>query len=61
MDKRKKARPARRGFEGGKKGFRKGSPSKTRKNDKDFTTKKGNRDFHRGGKDVKMKRLPFDY
>ncbi len=55
------SRPANRGFEGGKKGFRKGSPSKTRKGDLDFTTKKGDRVFHRGGKDVMLKRRPFDY
>ena len=43
------------------KGFKKGSPSKTRKGEKDFTTKKGDKDFHRGGKDIKLKRRPFDY
>lgn len=55
------ARAANKGFEGGAKGFRKGSPSKTRKGRKDFTTKKGDKDFHRMGKDIKMKRKPFDY
>jgi len=39
----------------------KGSPSKTRKGDLDYTTKRGNKDFHRGGKDIPMKRVPFDY
>jgi len=39
----------------------KGAKSKTRKNDMDYTTKRGNKDFHRGGKDIPMKRVPFDY
>ena len=39
----------------------KGAPSKTRKNDMDYTTKRGDRDFHRGGKDIPMRRQPFDY
>jgi hypothetical protein len=33
------------------KGMKKGDKSKTRKGDLDFTTKKGNMDFHRGGHD----------
>ncbi len=43
----------------GMKGKRKGTKSKTHKNDKDFTTKKGDKDFHREGKDVKEKRRPY--
>ena len=39
----------------------KGAKSKTRKGDLDFTTKKGDKVFHRGGKDIPMKRRPFDY
>lgn len=34
-------------------------PSKTRKGDKDYTTKRGDKDFHRGGKDVKKAVKPF--
>ncbi len=30
--------------------FKKGSVSKTRKGEKDFTTKRGSKDFNRGGK-----------
>ena len=41
--------------------FKKGTPSQTRKGDKDFTTKKGDKVFHRKGKDIKLKRRPFDY
>ena len=37
----------------------KGAKSKTRPGDKDYTTKKGDKDFHREGKDVKMKRKPY--
>ena len=37
----------------------KGAASKTRPGDKDYTTKRGDKDFHRGGKDVKGKRAPF--
>jgi hypothetical protein len=33
------------------KGMKKGDKSKTHKGDMDFTTKKGNKDFHRGGHD----------
>ena len=39
----------------------KGAKSKTRKGDLDYTTKRGDRVFHRGGKDIPMKRRPFDY
>ena len=46
---------------GNKKRAKKGSPSKTRKGDLDFTTKKGDKVFHRRGKDIKLKRRPFDY
>jgi len=38
---------------------KKGSKSKTRPGDLDYTTKKGDKDFHEGGKDVKKKRKPF--
>ena len=37
----------------------KGSKSKTHKGDHDFTTKKGSKDFHEDGKDVKKKRKPY--
>ncbi len=37
----------------------KGAKSKTHKGDKDYTTKRGDKDFHRKGKDVKAKRKPF--
>ncbi len=37
----------------------KGDKSKTRKGDLDYTTKKGDKDFHRGGKDVKLSRRPY--
>lgn len=36
-------------------GFKKGSASKTHKGEKDFTTKKGDKDFHRDGHDEKEK------
>tara|TARA_R110000824_G_scaffold51503_3_gene143645 strand:+ start:28 stop:279 length:252 start_codon:yes stop_codon:yes gene_type:complete len=38
---------------------KKGSKSKTRKGDLDYTTKRGDKDFHEGGKDVKRKRKPY--
>ncbi len=38
---------------------KKGSKSKTRPGDLDYTTKRGDKDFHRGGKDVKKKRRPY--
>ena len=37
----------------------KGSRSKTHHGDKDYTTKRGNKDFHRKHRDVKLKRRPF--
>jgi len=37
----------------------KGSKSKTRPGDKDYTTKKGDKDFHQDGRDVKKKRKPY--
>jgi len=40
-------------------GSKKGDASKTHKNDKDYTTKKGNKDFHEKDKDVKKKSKPF--
>ena len=40
-------------------GGKKGDKSKTRPGDKDYTTKRGNKDFHRGGHDVKRKRRPY--
>ena len=40
--------------------FGKGSVSKTHKGDLDFTTKRGDKDFHRGGHDEKEGRHPFD-
>lgn len=39
----------------------KGAPSKTHKGDMDFTTKRGDKDFHRKGKDVRKARRPFEY
>ena len=42
-----------------KKVYRKGSPSKTRKGRKDFTTKKGSKVFHRKGKYVRKSRRPY--
>ena len=66
-----KARPSYKGGKGkqtkkdkkdeskGMKGKHKGSKSKTHKGDKDFTTKKGSKDFHEDGKDVKKKRKPY--
>jgi len=47
--------------------FRKGGMSKTRKGEKDFTTKQSSKDFNRGGKrektpeGSKVKRRPFPY
>jgi len=47
--------------------FKKGSMSKTRKGEEDFTTKKTSKDFNRGGKrektaeGSKVKRRPFPY
>ena len=38
----------------------KGTRSKTHRGRKNYTTKKGDKDFHRGGKDVKRKRKPFE-
>jgi hypothetical protein len=38
---------------------KKGSKSKTRKGDLDYTTKRGDKDFHRKGHDIKGKRKPF--
>ena len=37
----------------------KGSVSKTRKNDLDYTTKSQDKDFHEKGKDVKKSRRPY--
>ncbi len=37
----------------------KGAKSKTRSGDKDYTTKRGDKDYHRGGKDEKEKKKPF--
>lgn len=39
---------------------KKGMKSKTHTGDMDYTTKKGNKDFHRKGKDVKKKRKPYN-
>jgi|14_taG_2_1085336.scaffolds.fasta_scaffold04239_4 acetylglutamate synthase len=38
---------------------KKGTPSKTHKGDQNFTTKRGDKDFHRRGKDVKKSRRPY--
>ncbi len=40
-------------------GEKKGDKSKTHKGDMDYTTKKGNSDYHRGGKDVKLSKRPY--
>ncbi len=40
-------------------GESKGDKSKTRKGDLDYTTKSGDKDFHRKGKDVKLSRRPY--
>ena len=40
-------------------GESKGDKSKTRKGDLDYTTKRGDKDFHRKGKDVKLSRRPY--
>lgn len=37
----------------------KGAKSKTHKGDMDYTTKRGDKDFHEKGHDVKKKRDPF--
>lgn len=39
--------------------FHKGSMSKTHKGDMDFTTKKGDKDFHRDGHDIMEKNGPY--
>lgn len=41
------------------KNFHKGSMSKTHKGDMDFTTKKGDKDFHRDGHDIMEKNAPY--
>jgi hypothetical protein len=41
-------------------GFRKGTPSSTHIGDLDYTTKKGNLDFHQGGHDVKKSYQPYE-
>ena len=43
----------------GMKGRKKGRKSKTHKGDKDFTTKKGDKDYHEGGKNVKKSKKPY--
>ena len=40
-------------------GYRKGSKSKTHKGRKDFTTKRGDKVFHRKGKYVRKSRKPY--
>jgi hypothetical protein len=42
-----------------KHGEKKGDKSKTHKGDKDYTTKKGDKDFHEKGHDEKKKKKPF--
>ena len=39
--------------------FVKGAKSKTHKGDKDYTTKRGDKDFHRKGHNVHKKRAPY--
>jgi len=40
-------------------GSKRGAPSKTHPGDKDYTTKKGDKDFHRKRKLVVRKRKPY--
>jgi hypothetical protein len=40
-------------------GFSRGTPSLTRPMDLDFTTKKGDKVYHKAGKDVKKIHMPF--
>ncbi|MBA59921.1 MAG: hypothetical protein CMQ40_12225 [Gammaproteobacteria bacterium] len=40
-------------------GGKKGDKSKTHKGDLDYTTKRGDKDFHRKGHDVHKKRRPY--
>ena len=40
-------------------GEKKGDKSKTHRGRLDYTTKRGDKDFHRGGHDVKRKRRPY--
>ena len=47
------------GFQGGRRTRKKGSPSKTHKGRKDFTTKKGDKVFHRKKHYVRKSRKPF--
>jgi len=42
-----------------KKAYHKGSPSKTHKGEKDFTTKKSSKVFHRKGHNVRGTRRPY--
>ena len=42
-----------------KTGSKKGDKSKTHKGDLDYTTKRGDKDFHQKGHDVKKKRRPY--
>ena len=51
---------AKKTYKGGAKtSSKKGAKSKTRKGDKDYTTKKGDKDFHEDGKDVKKGKKPY--
>ena len=38
---------------------KKGAPSKTHPGDKDYTTKKGDKDYHESGHDQRRKRKPY--
>ena len=38
---------------------KKGTKSKTNPGDMNYTTKKGDKDFHQGGKDIKKKKRPY--
>ena len=40
-------------------GEKKGDKSKTRKGDKDYTKKRGDKDYHEGGKDVRKRNKPY--
>tara|TARA_R110000824_G_scaffold93091_1_gene225387 strand:- start:230 stop:592 length:363 start_codon:yes stop_codon:yes gene_type:complete len=43
----------------GMRGEKKGSVSKTHKGEQDYTTKKGDKDFHSKSHDIKKKRKPY--
>lgn len=46
---------------GGSRGDKKGDMSKTHKGEKDYTTKKSDKDFHEDGHDIKKSSTPFSH